>query len=204
MTVQRYEDRATQPQSRFKSFEEATRVFATERVLPIVLDLPGLAGAEWKDADLLKYVCEVIDDSEQLLPRITADLKSEYRLVRFHELRWIVIALRAQQTAEEVEFPCAGIASLRRLGMADVLYHICDALHEARASIQKHTRRLDRPARLKWAEALMIAEAVVAREGVATELDNLKHGERSRLHQRAWDCRVELARSELCVALKHN
>jgi len=207
MTVQRQQNRAAQLHPQFNTFEEAKRAFATEKALPIVLDLPGLAGAEWKDADLLKYVCAVIEDHEHLLPRITDAIKDEYWRVRFHELRWIAKAVHAHQNSEDLEFACkavAGIASLRRLDVPNLLAHICDALHEARAAILARTARLDCLAKLQWAEALMIAEAVVSREGMATGLDGLKHGERSRLHKRAWDCRVELARAELRVALKNN
>jgi len=173
-----------------------------ERHLPISgLHLPGFAGIwEWPDDDVLRFVCEQIHQERCHLADIALESNDAKMQSEIAELLHMAGAVAAQKP------PCEnlwGILQVLKLDNDNVLAQVCLHLYKvSRAIIQKSRQHYTNPLdQVGLAHALVAAEQLVQREGIATDLEGRKQDHKPTLVQQwAWTVTTKLARQYLRCA----
>ncbi len=184
----------------------------------IDIDLPGiLYGSAWRDCDLLKFLCLVIADYAQpLRGKLTnhTAVRNTDKATDLCEL--IAIAHTATgrysnccaDTLDFWVFPkLTGLAAECTTPNRDLLVHLCTILYDLREQITRLfiTNGQSNHGAIVWSQSLVVAELVLHRGGLATDLDKAKGREtpvQRQARQTARRVAVETMRNDYAHALE--
>ena len=134
------------------------------------IPVPGIAGIyDWEDDTILRFVCKEITEESVHLAEIAIDSKNHDTMADTAELLCIARAVRNGQPPFKSLW---GVAALLELDTRDILNEICLHFYALRLDLIKITRDaysnpLDQ---VDLAQALVLAEQVIHRGGLATDL----------------------------------
>lgn len=164
--------------------------------LPVVTRLPGLAGDEWPDDVLLRFICGVLFRSQdKLRAKIAPRIKDPRLKVELQEA--LLIALYVSGVARNDELgkdgklrfkSMPGLAAESVRELREVLDAVCNVMNSLRREISAvfiQRDDVDRIEALSWAQALAVGEGVLSRAGYETDYDKAADGQLTPLELQA-------------------
>jgi hypothetical protein len=174
-----------------------------ERNAMLQLPLGGVPVCEQPDRLLLGYLAEGIWHAAPFIVReVLSRIEDDAQAAKLAE--WLLVARDVGEWPKDdvpATYCLPGIAGrVSTISVRDVMFVLTQPLYDHRKLILRHVMpalaeaRLDR---MMLAEAMMIAELALTRDGYGTELANVEPHERTTLQREAIKARAEFFRAEI-------
>lgn len=174
--------------------------------LPISgLRIPGIGGIwEWSDAQLLRFICEEIHNKGPHIADVALETNEDDHMAASVAEMLCVASAVVKQNLVLDQRPCVrelwGVARLWVLEPRETLTHLCLTLYGMRRALISKSRACYRNCRdqVGLAHALLIAERVVQRGGLETDLDQREQDDKLTPVQKwAWTVTTKVVRRYL-------